>query len=211
MIQAIGKFRHLPAIVGLIGLMMVGIGCQRQRGDDAQGPGYSSGTQTAGASLSADDFVVVINAINDDDAATVRKMLDRGAAVLTHRLNNNETILSVALRGGARCENVSKLLLTSGADVNAVDGGGTTPLHWAARNCPPDIVKLLIDRGANVKAVDAKGYTPLHASCINNDLAVAKMLVEAGAIVGAKTVEGKTPADLAEWSGRLDIARMLRE
>jgi len=53
------------------------------------------------------------------------------------------------------------LLLAGGADVNAQDGDGQTPLHWAASNALNDVVNLLLERGADINARDKYGNTPL--------------------------------------------------
>lgn len=65
---------------------------------------------------------------------------------------------------------IIKLLLGSGADVNAKDGRGNTPLHvlcGLVRNCDeypqrwivPKIMKLLLESGANVNDRNSKGLT----------------------------------------------------
>jgi ankyrin repeat protein len=53
------------------------------------------------------------------------------------------------------------LLLDAGADVNAADVNGTTPLHGAAHGGQGAIARLLLDRGANVNAEEMGGVTPL--------------------------------------------------
>ena len=69
--------------------------------------------------------------------------------------------------GGAEPEALEavQLLLGLGADVNAVDKNGDTPMHGAAYGNFPKIVKLLADRGAKPeiwKQPNAAGTTPLY-------------------------------------------------
>ena len=54
-------------------------------------------------------------------------------------------------------------LLAHGADVNARDKHGDTPLLLAAKYCNGDIAMagLLVTKGADVNARDKKGCTPL--------------------------------------------------
>ena len=44
---------------------------------------------------------------------------------------------------------IARLLIDSGADIEAKDNDGLTPMHWAAETNSLDVVRLLIDRGAN--------------------------------------------------------------
>ncbi|HSZ91318.1 MAG TPA: hypothetical protein VK822_18305, partial [Acetobacteraceae bacterium] len=38
--------------------------------------------------------------------------------------------------------------IAAGADVNAAQGDGTTPLHWAVYKVDADLARALLDRGA---------------------------------------------------------------
>ena len=51
--------------------------------------------------------------------------------------------------------------LDDGTEVNAKDGTGRTPLHWAAIEGHKEIAELLIAEGANVNAKTNDGKTPL--------------------------------------------------
>ena len=57
-----------------------------------------------------------------------------------------------------------KMLLDLGADINAVDNNGDTPMHGAAYGAYPTVVKLLAERGADPQIWKEKnkfGRTPL--------------------------------------------------
>jgi ankyrin repeat protein len=53
---------------------------------------------------------------------------------------------------------VAELLLKRGANPNARDRHGYTPLHWASA---ADVVYVLLDHGADPTITDNRGRTPL--------------------------------------------------
>jgi len=52
---------------------------------------------------------------------------------------------------------VANLLISHGANINAVNGLGMTLLHIVCLNTKAYIVKLLLDRGADVNIIDRDG------------------------------------------------------
>ena len=50
--------------------------------------------------------------------------------------------------------------MDSGADVNARDEAGDTPLHYAAYFGELAVIRLLVERGADVSALNSYGRTP---------------------------------------------------
>jgi ankyrin repeat protein len=67
--------------------------------------------------------------------------------------------LLYAATGGK--DEVVKLLLDLGANINAVSDNGTTPLMMAVRGGHKSTVKLLLDRGANPNMKNERGETAL--------------------------------------------------
>jgi ankyrin repeat protein len=88
-----------------------------------------------------------------------------------------------ALFGAVRAGNtdmVKSLLSSPGADVNATDEQGNTPLLEAARFGHDDICRALIAAGANVKARDKDGKTALMLAIQFNHDDVVRALKQAG-------------------------------
>ena len=105
---------------------------------------------------------------------------------------------------------VVKYLVRHGANVNAKDKNGRTPLHLAIGGRHFEVVKYLVKHGADVNAKDKDGNTSLHKAVIMNELEVVKYLVKHGANLNAKNKEGKTPLDLAyEESYNPKVAKYL--
>src|SRR5215468_48171 len=51
--------------------------------------------------------------------------------------------------------------IAAGADVNAAQGDGTTPLHWAVYKINADLVRALLERGAKPDVINNYGSSPL--------------------------------------------------
>ena len=84
--------------------------------------------------------------------------------------------------------------LDNGADVNAKNDDGDTPLHRAAYNNAAEVAKLLIDKGAEVNAKNKISGGRLCMRAANYKAAeVAKLLIDKGAEVNAKDKDGNTP------------------
>jgi hypothetical protein len=116
-----------------------------------------------------------------------------------------------------------KELLERGANPNAKDENGWTPLHHAAEVGSVDIAKFLIDKGAYVNAraerakyegcrrLDVSGITPLHIAACYGFLPLAELLLESGADPNAIDQCGRTPTYLAEGNGHKGVAELIKE
>lgn len=106
-------------------------------------------------------------------------------------------------------------LLAQGADVNARDSSGKTPLIHACVNgkISPVIIATLLAAGADVNASDSSGMTALHAAALvawGDDRAlVIRELLSAHASLIAKDKYGNTPLMTAVCTGNLDTVRDL--
>src|SRR4051794_37252453 len=113
--------------------------------------------------------------------------------------------LAAALRD-ADAQAVGKLI-EAGADVNARDAEGNTPLILAAFYAGPRCVELLLEKGADPNAANRSGVTALIRAA--TDYEKARLLIDAGAKVGSRTADlGNTPLILA--ARRADNSRTVR-
>ena len=99
-----------------------------------------------------------------------------------------------------------KDLLAEGADVNAMDKDGNTPLHIVTHSGHKEMIKLLISNGADVNAKGRFG-TPIHNAVSSGYKEIVQLLVDEGADVNAKEWRGKTPLDMATPLGRQDLLK----
>ena len=95
---------------------------------------------------------------------------------------------------------ILKFLLENGADVNAKNSCGCTPLHVAepkykatALDELKELFKLLIQNGADVNAKNNDGESPLHKLAPKGYYNVVDLLVKKDADVDAQDKYGYTP------------------
>jgi ankyrin repeat protein len=101
----------------------------------------------------------------------------------------------------------SKNLLDAGADPNAADADGMTPLHFAAAQGSVDVVRLLLDAGADPNAKSANGETPLYVAVRNTTpaaLGVMRLLRERGADPTVETAKGSSALWFVRHYGKPD-------
>ena len=87
---------------------------------------------------------------------------------------------------------VLALLLAAGADPNAVDFEGATPLMYAAEVGTPDVLRALLAAGADPDAQDAEGHTALMYAADHCQPESARLLVQVGADLTLKDSNGYT-------------------
>lgn len=86
------------------------------------------------------------------------------------------------------------ILINAGADINAINNNGRTPLFYVARySKTAKTVEALLKLGADINTRDNNGYTPLFMAAYGNkNPEVIKALLEYGADVNIRDDSGKT-------------------
>jgi len=118
-----------------------------------------------------------------------------------------ESTLADAIADGRR--DAALELVGQGADVNAPQGDGTTPLHWAAYQLDTDLVKKLIASGASANTSNRYGATPLGEAAKAANAEIVALLLKAGADVDAANADGETALMLSARTGSVDVAKQL--
>ncbi len=99
----------------------------------------------------------LLDAVRRNNLDLVREFLNRGELV-TQRNINEETVLHLAARGGSK--QIVKLLLEWGADVNAVNDAGWTPLYSAVYIGHCAVAEMLIGKNPAVLRSHGGEETP---------------------------------------------------
>ena len=76
--------------------------------------------------------------------------------------------------------NLGALLLSFGANVNAKDINGQTPLHIAALFGDVATASLLLDADADISVTDVKALTPLQIALLGDKAEVVNLLSSTG-------------------------------
>lgn len=131
------------------------------------------------------------------------------AALLACAAAHAQRPLADLIQNGERA--AAFVAIHDGADVNATQGDGTTPLHWAIYRVDRELVAELLDRGANADVTNKYGSSPLSEAVKLGDLQLVEQLLDGGANIESPNGDGQTALMLAADVGALDIAKLLVE
>lgn len=138
------------------------------------------------------------------DVQMLQRYLSAGGSLSVRfnptRPDGGESALHVASLNG-RLE-AACVLLAAGADPNAQDNRGQTPLTVAigVESSGPELVELLLKHGANPELPTKGGRTALLVAAQIGDPGYVRQLLKAGADVNVQTPNGDTPLHLVAKS-----------
>lgn len=140
------------------------------------------------------------------DSIHVRISVDELVKSVPHWLYIGDTSLHLA--AAALRPEVAELLLQAGADPNAQNRRGASPLHYCcdprpgagpwSREAQAEMIRLLAKHGADLDAPDRGGATPLHRAVRARSPGAVRQLLALGARVDYRLKKGgSSPLHLA--------------
>ncbi|HYV08674.1 MAG TPA: ankyrin repeat domain-containing protein [Thermoplasmata archaeon] len=177
----------------------------------------------------------LLSAVQKNDAARVRAILDRNPLILRARTPNGTLVLTAAYYGAGdalklllertpedalnayeaattgNARRLKTILGQSRKRINDANEEGFTPLGLAAFFGHVDAVKVLLEAGADVNLKPPSRFqnTAVDAAVAGDHTDVVRVLLAAGADPNVRSEASYTTLHKAAVHGNLDIVRML--
>ncbi len=103
---------------------------------------------------------------------------------------------------------IVQLLQFAGANIEAQDFSGDTPLYNASEHEEPEIVEALLQAGARAN-YNSQSETPLHRAAVHGNYSITKLLIDAHADINAQRWLNRTPLHWASHNGHKEVAKLL--
>lgn len=133
----------------------------------------------------------LIAACTANDVATVKSCLEAGAD--PNAVDPNPYRGFRALTLGLESAEITRLLLSHGADPNLTDKNEMTPLTYAPSTASVAVFEQLLAAGGNVHQLDSDGSSLLHSAAAASSPDHVDLLVSKGLDVNLQDRRGLTP------------------
>lgn len=141
----------------------------------------------------------IVRAAQAGSVIEVETLLDQRADIKARHVNSGRNALAVASHCGN--EDVVRLLLQYGANVNERDASLMTPLHLAASRGHYAVVESLLQDGAVVDGKGPNDETPLRIASDNGHIETVELLLGKRAKVNARDRQQLTALHMAAKRG----------
>jgi len=154
----------------------------------------------------------IFEAAEGGDLEAVARLLKGDPKLIEAANGEGDTALHLAAgcrRGEATGLPIVRLLLQSGAALDARNTSRQTPLLYAAYAGFGQIVELLASKGAVVQYQDTFGRSPVHYAAREGNPAVVEFLIKHGADLSLRDNQNRTPLDYAVLRNKTAVMETL--
>lgn len=141
---------------------------------------------------------------HDDQVAIVKRLLKAKPDIGARDRLGRTALHAAALHGHG---DSADLLVAAGADTDARDSHGVTPLMEAARAGANRVLARLVFRKPDPTPTDAQGRNALHLACASKlaNLDTVKILLALGIDRSSRAKDGRGAVEIAAAGGRWDL------
>lgn len=132
------------------------------------------------------------NYVKNDNSTQIIDLLSQTSNVSSRNTSNGETFLHIVARFGSK--DIASHLIQLGADVNAQDDQGQTPLYLAIERSE-EIVKFLLDNGADVNIPNKEGATSFHRALCKSSFEIVRLLLSNISKANSSSVSEQTSSN----------------
>lgn len=139
-----------------------------------------------------------LEAVKKKDGTKVTEVLGKPGTTIINTRDSVTGQTALHIVTGMRDLTWMAFILAKGANPNAHDTRGVTPLELAVSQAFDEGVELLLAKGARVDEADTTGTTPLISAVLRRDNRLTKLLLAAGANPDRPDNSGRSARDYAK-------------
>ncbi len=131
----------------------------------------------------------IINLAKNGDLEQIKVLIKKDPGLKKSKDNRNCTLLHFAANGGHM--ELVRYLLSEGADINAQDLDGDTPLHWVTYKPKPAVAEILIKNGADLNIKNRNRRTPIFVAVRDvRNIELVRLFLSNNANLNITDIEG---------------------
>lgn len=159
---------------------------------------------------SSDGMTALHRASDTSRHEIVKLLITNGKADVNLKSSSDKTPLHFAAwHPGNDAFLCTQYLVEGGADVDAMDSAGWSPLHMGVGVNNVPVVEYLIKKGASIDYKTTVGETVLHRAARSNFISMTRVLIEGGATIEVNDNNGFRPVDLSTNHAIKSALRMM--